>query len=485
MKIEVEDYEKIRYLYEEEKMSQRGIAKKLNISRKTVKKYCEGKSVPWERKAGSGTVKGVITPEVEEFIRACLGEDAKEHLKKQQHTARRIYERLVEERGFTGGESTVRRIVAEMRGNNPCAYVPLEFSPGEAFQVDWGTFHVYIRGKREPLQLWCMRECYSGDIYCRVFYRQNQESFLEGLQEGILHYGGAPKKIIFDNARIAVSEGFGVHAKATERYAALAAHYVFKPEFCNVAEGHEKGLVEGLVGFARRNFLVPIPRVNSIDELNSKLEEKSIKYRSHRMENRCESVGERFAKTRAALRPLPPYRFETAVKREARVDELSLVRFEKNRYSVPFRLAGKDITLKAYGNRIEVVSGTETVAEHTRRYGQGKTEYDLRHYMELIARRPRSAVDAAPVRQTVPEKMMKYLEGLGNPHEVVRTLQMYLKYPERVLELIGQGKPFPVLEAALECRGEDAAVPKNGLTQISVVVPDLTQYDILSERSVG
>ena len=134
MAIQLEKYEKIRYLYEQEGMSQRNIARQLSISRNTVKKYFDGSSVPWVGQEISGQNRTVISVEVKEFVKSCLEEDEKENFKKQKHTAKRIYDCLAEEKDFSGGESTIRELVAS----------PLSFEPGEAIQVDWGEATIYL-----------------------------------------------------------------------------------------------------------------------------------------------------------------------------------------------------------------------------------------------------------------------------------------------------------------------------------------------------
>lgn len=483
MKIEVEDYGEIRRLFEEEGMSQRRIAATLGISRTTVKKYCEGEQVPWERKPGSGMTETIMTEDVKEFIRACLNEDEKQGLKKQKHTARRIYQRLKEELNFKGGESTVRRYVKELRNHAPHTFIPLEYAPGEAIQVDWGECTVYIDGEKVKINIWCMRECYSADIFCRAFYRQNEESFLEGIRDGLIHYGGVPKKIIFDNAKVAVSEGFGIHAKATEGYRALAAHYVFTPVFCNIASGHEKGLVEGLVGYIRRNFFVPVPHVRTIEELNDMLTEAAKKYRDHMIDGQAETVGTKYETARKAFRPLPPFKFDTAVKAEVRADSFSMVKYDGNRYSVPYHLSGKEVTVKATGNYVSVLYRGEVVTQYTRDYGTGRKHYKLEHYMGLIERRPRSSIDAAPVKQTVPEALLRFLETLEDPHDVVKTLQLYLNQQDKVLKVISNVSSYEALEACVNpctVRENTESIPNTSHIAVAVYVPELSQYDCLT-----
>jgi transposase len=431
--IYMEIYEKIRYLHEHEALSQRGIAKRLGVSRNTVKKYFEGSCVPWERQGTSGRVRYVVTEEVTEFINECLLSDETENIRKQKHTAKRIYDRLVNEKEFLGGESTIREMVTQMRAVSSKVFIPLSFDPGEAMQIDWGEATVYIAGEKLKVNLWCMRECYSADIFCKAFYRQNEESFLEGQVSGYEHFGGAPHKAIFDNAKVAVKEGFGAHAKAQARYIALSAHYAFKPEFCNVAAGHEKGLVEGLVGWVRRNIFVPLPRVPTLEELNAEILRRCLKYREHIICGREQSVGIMAQKAMTMMTALPKFKFDTSKSIIAKVDDLSTVRFDCNNYSVPFKYGGKDITVKGYGNEVVMLSKNVELARYSRCYSKGATKYRLEHYIDLIEQRPRSAYNAKPVKNNISTELMDIGKRLSSPREMVKLLRMYIDYGEERL----------------------------------------------------
>lgn len=202
------------------------------------------------------------------FVRHCLEEDTRSP-KKQRHTAKRIYDRLVDELGFTGGETTVRRLVSQLREKPQEAFVPLSFPPGDAMQIDWGEATVYLSGEKTVVNLFCARLCYSGAPLVLAYRRQNEESFLDALVQVFRYFGGAPRRVIFDNGKVAVKDGFGAHARKQAGYAALAAHYGFEAIFCNPASGNEKGLVEGLVGYSRRNTCVPVPKVDSMEDLNA------------------------------------------------------------------------------------------------------------------------------------------------------------------------------------------------------------------------
>ena len=208
--ITVEIYKQIRKM-RLDGMSQRQIAAVLRISRNTVKKYWDGDSVPWERKDYNRGAS-VLTEDVVAFVRTCLDEDAR-NPRKQHHTAKRIYDRLVAECGFTGGETTVRRLVRELREKPQEAFVPLVFPAGDAMQIDWGEATVYLSGVKTVVNLFCARLCYSGAPMVLAYRRQNEESFLDALVQVFQYFGGVPRRVIFDNGKVAVKDGFGAHAR--------------------------------------------------------------------------------------------------------------------------------------------------------------------------------------------------------------------------------------------------------------------------------
>lgn len=182
MVIGMEIYSEIRRAYLSGE-SQRSIANRLGVSRQTVKKYCEGETVPGERKEYLREPT-VVTDEVKSFIKDCLEYDQQSHLKKQQHTAKRIYDRLVDELGFEGSYSIIRLAVRELKNQYVPAQadVPLEFDPGDAIQIDWGEVQIYLNNKRITANIFCGRLCYSCDIFVMACFSQNAESFLEAQQ---------------------------------------------------------------------------------------------------------------------------------------------------------------------------------------------------------------------------------------------------------------------------------------------------------------
>lgn len=480
MIIDVDLYGRIRHMYVQQKMSQRAIARELGISRNTVKKYCQGDHVPWERKPYQRE-PSLVTEEIKDFIRECFSHDEKENLPKQSHTARQIHKRLVEEKGFTGAESTIRRVVREMRPPQREAFVPLEFDPGEAAQVDWGEATVYIKGQRTKIQLFCYRLCYSADIFVQAFYRQNQESFLEGHIEAFTHTLGTPQRVIFDNAKVAVKEGFGLYAKPQAAYQALSAHYAFQMHFCNINSGNEKGLVENLVGWVRRNVLVPVPRVDSIEELNQILKEDCLKYRHHRIQGRDQTVGEQYETDRQCLNALPAFVFDAGKSLTARVADNSLIRFDKNQYSVPVHLVGNTISLKAYGNHLICYHRGEEVARHTRYYGRGETFYKLEHYLPLLEQKPRSVFNAKPVRRSAARELLDWGKTFpGGAKDTVKLLGFSVEYGlERVLAVKaalpnGITPTIPLVQKELE---PSAPIKLDTAYDFPITSLDLSRYD--------
>ena len=403
-------------------MSQRQIAAVLHVSRNTVKKYWDGNSVPWERKEYNREAS-VLTEDVVAFVRNCLEEDAKCGSRKQHHTAKRIYDRLVSEYGFTGGETTVRRLVRELREKTQEAFVPLAFPVGDALQIDWGEATVYLAGVKTVVNLFCARLCYSGAPMVLAYRRQNEESFLDALVQVFQYFGGVPKRIIFDNGKVAVKDGFGAHAKKQAGYAALAAHYGFEAVFCNPASGNEKGLVEGLVGYIRRNVCVPIPKVETMDDLNQMFREKCRKYLSHQIRGKDAPVGELLAREQEKLYPLPGYPFDPCKRATGRVDRFCTVRFDTNNYSVPAAYCGKEVSIKAAPETVSIYWEGACIAQHRRCLDRKQNIYALEHYLPLLEKKGRAIFYAKPVQDTLPTSFLNWLqEQKLTPKELTQIL---------------------------------------------------------------
>jgi len=425
----VDQYQDIREMYLKEGMSQRAIARELNISRNTVRRYCLGQNMPWERKPVDRPAS-VITPDIKEFITSCLEEDTSSP-RKQRHTSKRIYDRLCDEKGFTGGASTVRQAVREIREKMPKVFVPLEFDPGEAIQIDWGQAVAFIKGEKTTVHILCMRLCHSIAPFVIAFPTEREESFFEAHIKGFEFFGGVSRDLIYDNLKTAVKEGWGKTALEQDKFAAFRAHYAYRAVFCNPGEGHEKGLVENLVGYARRNFLVPMPKVASFEELNELLQQRCLKYIDHhQVQGRDVSVKEAFATDQQALMPLPVKTYDASKCVEAKIDYFSTVRFESNSYSVPVKWAGRLVTVKASALKIHIYCRGEKLAVHERCYKKNRSIYQLEHYLPLIEQRPRSVFHARPVKAAnIPDEIQDFARQATNPDKaMIRLLRLMVDH---------------------------------------------------------
>lgn len=485
MIIEVDLYSKIRTLYTEGE-SMRSIATRLGISRQTVKKYCEGNTHPDVRKVYTRQ-PDVITEDVKSFILSCcFHQDEAENLTKQKHTAKRIYDRLVSEKAFSGSYSAVRVAVRNLKAEHMVpkyADIPLDYDPGDAIQIDWGEATVYINNQKTKINFFCGRLCSSCDIFVQAYYSQNLESFLEAQQTMFDYFRGIPKRLIFDNAKVAVREGFGRHAKATDGYKSFAAHYAFKTDFCNIASGNEKGLVENLVGYARRNFMVPVPRVSSLYELNQSLLKDCLNYRNtHKIESRSQSVKEAYEQELYFLRPIPVFRFDTSRTITPIVGDYSTVRFEKNNYSVPVRYLRKSVIVKGYANEVCIYYNGEIIASFDRLYGSGKTTYRLEDYIDLLERKPRSVFQAKPVRTNVTKELLDWGRLLpGGNAEMVKLLRLCVDYGEDRILSIRDQLPRNIVPSVDMIRSYLHEIPEPNVlylkNDIPVTATDLRKYD--------
>jgi len=482
--IEMDIYSEIRNRYSNGE-SVRSISRNLEISRQTVKKYCEGSTHPEVRKDYQRE-SDIITNSVTQFILNCFQEDENENLKKQVHTAKRIYDRLIVELKFKGSYSTIRKVVRDLKASRtvpPQSCVPLSYAPGEAIQIDWGEASVYLNGQKVKVHTFCGRLCYSCDSFVQVYMSANEETFLEAQQLMFDFFGGIPRRLIFDNAKVAVKEGFGLYAKPQAKYQAFSAHYAFATDFCNPAKGNEKGLVENLVGYSRRNFLVPVPRVPDIAELNRKLWDDCLAYReNHKVESRQHPVRILYQEEIQCLMAIPAYRYDTSKTVMAKVDDFSTVRYQKNNYSVPTKYLRRDVTVKGYANMICILHHGLVIATYPRYYGSGNTQYRLEHYIDLLERKPRSVFNAKPVKENVTKELLDWGSQLpGGNREMVKLLRLCVDYGEEKILGIKHLMPchiVPTVDMVRSYLNEPIESPIIYLKHEIAVSPiDLTKYD--------
>jgi transposase len=390
----VEIYGRVRRAVRVEGRSQRAVAREFGLSRETVRKMLQYAVPP-----GYQRQQPIKRPKLGPWlgvIDAILNDD-KQRPPKQRHTSKRIFERLKEEHGFTGGYTIVKDYVrtATLRGQE--MFVPLMHPAGEA-QVDFGEALVVIAGVEQKAHYLVRDLPQSDDCFVAAFPAETTEAFLEGHVRAFAHFGGVPTRILYDNTRIAVAKILGGEERQrTRAFSELQSYYLFADKFGRPAKGNDKGKVEGLVGYARRNFMVPIPRVSSWQELNAHLEQQCQKRRERRLRGHSETIGERFERDRAALLPLPAAPYEACEKISTRVSSLSLVRYRSNDYSVPTQYGHRQVWVKGYVHEVVIASGSEVIARHERNYEREVVVFDPLHYLALLEQKTRALDQAAPL----------------------------------------------------------------------------------------
>jgi hypothetical protein len=238
----------------------------------------------------------------------------------------------------------------------------------------------------------------SDDCFVAAFPAETTEAFLEGHVRAFAYLGGVPTRILYDNTKIAVAKILGGEERLrTRSFSELQSYYLFADKFGRPAKGNDKGKVEGLVGYARRNFMVPIPRASSWEELNARLEADCRKRRERRLRGHTETIGERFERDRAALLPLPEAPYEACEKISARVSSLSLVRYRTNDYSVPTQYGHRQVWVKGYVHQVVIACGSEVIARHPRSYERETVVFDPLHYLALLEQKTRALDQAAPL----------------------------------------------------------------------------------------
>jgi len=330
------------------------------------------------------------------IIRAILDADQVAP-KKQRHTAHRIWQRLRDEHAFTGGYTIVKDAVREMVVDRQEVFLPLSHPPGEA-QVDFGFAEVTVRGVPTPVAVFVLSLPYSDAVYCQVFPRECTEVFLEGHARAFAFLGGVPRRIAYDNTKTAVAKITGSRERqVTREFQRLQSHYLFTPHFCLVRRPNEKGHVERLLDYARSNFLVPVPAVESLAELNARLDDQCRRDQSRCVRGKAGAVGTLLAEDRAAFLPLPPRPFEARRVTQAAADGQSLVRFDTNSYSVPTRYARRRLTVVATVDEVRVIHEDRLVARHPRCWDRDQYRFDPVHYLALLEHKPGGLDYARPL----------------------------------------------------------------------------------------
>jgi len=398
----VEQFERIRRDRRLEGLSVRALARRHRVHRRVVRQALAS-AVPPARKVADrespalGPWKDIVVA----WLRADLTMP-----RKQRHTARRVWQRLVDEHGAVVAESTVRPFVAavrrELANETSRVAVPQTKALGAEAEVDFGEFRAYLDGTLTRCWMFVMRLSASGRAFHVAFTNEATEAFLEGHVRAFAHFGGVPTSHIrYDNLKAAVLKVLlGREREHNPRFVALRSHYGFDSFFCLPgAEGaHEKGGVEGEIGRFRRRHLVPVPAVADLAELNDLIAAGDAADDARRIEGRTITVGEHFAAEAQHLGPLAEP-FEAVVELGVRVDHKARICVRQSFYSVPARLAQRTLRVRLGATHFEVLDGGRVVVRHERSAHRSTETLVLDHYLEVLAFKPGALPGATALAQ--------------------------------------------------------------------------------------
>jgi transposase len=508
MRSRVELFEQIRRDREFAGMSTHALARKYGVHRRTVRQALES-PVPPARKRPVGRPAPKLG-EYRELIDSWLGAD-RSAPRKQRHTAKRIWERLRDEHGVEVSERQVRRYVRERRQALGVlvdeVFVPLCSEPGAEGEVDWGEAMVVIAGVPTKVHLFQMRACFSGACFVQAHTRETQQAFLEGHVAAFEFFGGVFGLIRYDNLGSAVKKVLrGRRRVETDRFVALRSHYLYESSFTRVGKegAHEKGGIEGDVGRFRRAYLVPVPEVATLAELNDRIAAACITDLGRTIRGRQQTVGEALGTELDLLRLLPTEPFDACEHASPRVDSKSLATVRQNQYSLPVRLAGLRVAARIGAREIVFHHDGQEVARHERLHGKFGTSARLDHYLELLKIKPGAFARSLALRQErerggwpgcfdqLWQEIQKRVGASEAAKQMVDVLLLCRELPVAQVELAVRGalaagaldgravqvlarraeRQTPELLTGLDTRLQNGERP----------VPDLTDYDQLLGR---
>jgi hypothetical protein len=310
-------------------------------------------------------------------------------------------------------------------------FVPLAHPPGHA-QADFGEALAVIGGMECKAHFFAFDLPHSDAIFVKAYPAETAEAFCDAHVSAFAFFGRVPLSILYDNTKLAVARILGDGTRQRTRiFSELQSHYLFLDRFGRPGKGNDKGKVEGLVGFARRNFLVPIPHAESFEALNARLADHCQRRLDDRLRRHTETIGERLQRDLAVFQDLPPAPYDACDRRPGRVSSLSLVRYKTNDYSVPVAYGHRDVLIRGYVDEVVISCGAETIARHRRSYEREDLVFDPLHYLPLLEKKIGALDQAAPLQGwDLPEgfatlrRLMEARMGKGGKREYVQVLRL-------------------------------------------------------------
>jgi transposase len=491
-------YAKVRRMRLRDGLSISEIARRTGLARNTIKSWLRESprsQMKYQRKA-----KPKLIDCHTEWLKQALETDLRRP-RRERRTALKLFAQL-KDKGFGGSYSRVTTFIRAWRAaagasNARSAYVPLTFSWGEAFQFDWSEENLVIGGIWRKIQLAHMKLCASRAFWLVAYPNQGHEMLFDAHTRCFTGLGGIPRRGIYDNMKTAVDRvpGRGKARVINARFAAMTAHYLFDPDFCNVASGWEKGRVEKGVQDSRRRIWQEAQgqRFGSFAELNVWLATQCITARqAAHPDFSGMTIQEAWEYEQPELMPMPTA-FDGYVESPARVSSTCLVTVARNRYSVPCALAGHRVSVRLYPERVAIVADQSITAEHARAFDRDHVIYDWQHYLPLLERKPGALRNGAPFAE-LPESLQRLSRALlrrqGGDRVMVQVLsavpafglEAVLVAVELVLES-GVVSVEHVLNVLARLReGPPPQTVETSLTVQTAPVADTQRYDSLREE---
>ena len=424
----VDLYGRVRHAILIDGMSRREAARLFGVDRRTVDKMLLFSIPPGYRRS-----QPAKRPKLDPFvgiIDAVLEAD-KTVPRKQKHTSKRVFERLRDEHGYAGGITVVKDYIFAARQRQREMFVPLAHPPGHA-QADFGEALAFIAGIERKIHFLVIELPHSDTCFLKAYPAETTEAFCDGHVAAFDFFGGVPRSILYDNTKIAVARILGDgKRKRTRVFSELVSHYLFEDRFGRPGKGNDKGKVEGMVGYTRRNFMVPKPRFASFDDLNAYLREQCRKRMADKLRGHKGTIGERFVADAEQLQPLPVVPYDACDKQTVRVSSLSLVRYHGNDYSVPTQYGHQPVMVRGYVHEVVIAHGTEIIARHPRSWEKEDYVFDPLHYLALIEQKTNALDQAAPLAGwELPEafitlrRLMESRMGKPGKREFVQVLRL-------------------------------------------------------------
>jgi len=494
---------KVRRMFYRERLSKREISRKTGLARSTLDRWLKERPAVIEPKYPAREVEAKIDPYAD-TLAGCL--KTNQHRgKRDRRTVHSMYRELVAS-GYRGGYGQVaafaRRFRAEQsQAGSGRAFVPMKYQLGEAFQFDWSTEYAFVGGLRRRLDVAHTKLCASRAFWLTAYPTQSHEMLFDAHARAFAAFGGVPTRGIYDNMKTAVDKvGRGKQRTVNARFEAMASHYLYEPEFCNVASGWEKGIVEKNVQDQRRQIWreVTETRWSDMETLNDWLGKqcRMIWTETKHPDWPALTVAELLEDERGKLMPLPRP-FDGYVEYPVRVSSTGLIHLDRNRYSVPTEYAHRIVSLRVYPSTIEVVVDDLKVASHPRAFERDGTYYDWRHYVNLVTQKPGALRNGAPF-ETMPvplRDLQKHLLNRPGGDRVMATLLSAI--PVHGLEAIltateaalAVGKPSAEHVLYLLAQLKDRDQPKPPAVETALVlntepVADVDRYDRLRMNAV-